>query len=542
MLNALELKDFAIVDELRLELAPGLNALTGETGAGKSILVDALALLVGARADSGMIRAGCSSALVQGLFHGEVSNGVGLSSAARRLQAEGRSSARVDGELVTVTEMSERVGAVVAVHGQHAAQALAQPEEPRRRVDRLLSADELETLAQYRESFIEYQRTKRTLAELGAAARDRERRRDTLRFEIDEIDAARLQGGEEEGLRERSVSLRHAERIVQNSAQALTALAEGERSALALLASAARDLGAAARHHPYLVSLAAELHDTRAAAQATSDEIESFLSDFEVDPLELDRVEARLAKIEALQRKYGETVEAVLAYRQGAADELERLESADLDAAELERRRAELVEELGALGKRLSSARRRAGEQLGREVAGLVAQLGMREARFEVRLEELEQPGPHGLEHPRFAFSANLGEPLGDLAAIGSGGELSRVMLALDVTTGSDKPVLVFDEVDAGIGGQTARAVGSLLKRLSRDHQVLVVTHLPHVAAFADAQYFVEKRAKDGRTVTRVHRLEPHEREQELARMLSGNVTEASLRNARELVIESETG
>ncbi|MEX2540487.1 MAG: DNA repair protein RecN [Trueperaceae bacterium] len=537
MLTALELKDFAIVDELRLELAPGLNALTGETGAGKSILIDALALLVGQRADTGMVRAGCSVALVQGVFEG-----VAIGSAARRLQTEGRSSARLDGELVTVGELAERAGALVAVHGQHAAQALTHPEEPRRRLDRLLDPEQSKCLDDYRIVHAEFQRSVKSLGDLRNTARERERRRDTLRFEIDEIDAAELTAGEEARLRELAESLRHAERIVLGSAQALTALSDGERSALALLDAAARDLANAARHHPALVTLAAELHEARASVQATSDEIESFLADFEVDPGELDRVEERLSRIESLKRKYGESIEAVLAYRSEAVTELERLESAELDAASLERKVADLEQRVSVLGESLSSARRAAALRLAGEVAKLLQGLGMPGARFEVRFERLPEPGPHGLERPRFGFGANPGEPLGDLAAIGSGGELSRVMLALDVVTGSERPVLVFDEVDAGIGGQAARAVGSLLKRLSRRHQVLVVTHLPQVAAFADAQYFVEKRSKEGRTVTRVHRLEPHEREQELARMLSGAVTDASLRNARELVAESEAG
>jgi DNA repair protein RecN (Recombination protein N) len=534
VLTALELKDFAIVDELRLELAPGLNALTGETGAGKSILVDALALLVGQRADTGDIRSGSSVALVQGEFAG-----VDFESASRRV-AEGRSTARLAGELVTVGELAERVGSVVAVHGQHAAQALSQPEEPRRRLDRLLSTDQAGVLTEYRAAYAELRRIVAELGELRESARERERRAGTLRYEIDEIDAAALRPDEDARLRERSESLRHAERIVQGAAQALGALAEGERSALALLAGAARDLDAAARHHPGLAPLAAELHEARASVQATSGEVESFLADFEVEPGELDRVEERLARLEALKRKYGDSVDAVLAYRAEAAAELARLEGAELDAAELERRAEQLQGRVARLGAVVSDARRQAGERLAAETVELLNGLGMPEVRFEVRLEPLREPGPHGLERPRFAFGANPGEPLGDLAAIGSGGELSRVMLALDVVTGSDRPVLVFDEVDAGIGGQTARAVGALLKRLSRRHQVLVVTHLPQVAAFADSQYFVEKRSKDGRTVTRVHRLEPHEREQELARMLSGNVTDASLRNARELVAESE--
>ncbi|HEX7003041.1 MAG TPA: DNA repair protein RecN [Trueperaceae bacterium] len=541
MLSALELKDFAIVDELRLELAPGLNALTGETGAGKSILVDALTLLVGARADTGMIRAGCTAALVQGFFRGEGS-GAGEISASRRVQAEGRSHARIDGELVTVSELGERIGSLVAIHGQHAAQALAQAEEPRRRVDRLVDDAARESLARYRAAFLEHQRGNARLAELRESSRERERRQGSLRYEIDEIDAAQLRPGEEAILRGRAESLRHAERIVQNAASAHSLVSDGERSAVALLANAARDLANAARHHAALAPLAAELEEARASLQATGDEIESFLADFEMDPAELDRVEARLARIEALERKYGDTVEAVLAYRNEAAAQLERLEGAEFDADELERRLASLRSELDDLGKTVGRARERAGDELAKRVSELLGQLGMTGARFEVRLERSPEPGPYGLEKVRFDFSANPGEPLADLAAVGSGGELSRVMLALDVVTGSDKPVLVFDEVDAGIGGKTARAVGSLLRQLSRDHQVLVVTHLPQVAAFADAQYFVEKQGKEGRTVTRVHQLEPHEREQEIARMLSGDVTEASLRNARELVAQSRSG
>lgn len=534
MLSALELKDFAIVDELRLELAPGLNVLTGETGAGKSILIDALTLLIGQRADAGMIRAGCSSALVQGLFENSP-----VESAARRLQAAGRSSARLDGELVTVSELAERVGSLVAVHGQHAAQALAQPDEPRRRLDRLLSSEERDTLERYQRLFSELERVSGSLRELREGLRERERRRDTILFELQEIDSAALHPGEDVLLRQRSESLRHAERIVQHSGNALSALSGGERCALALIAGAVRDLENAARHHPGLVPLASELNDARAGLQATSDEVESFLADFQVAPGELDRVEERLARIESLKRKYGDGVDEVLTYRAEVKAELERLESADLDSAELERREAVLEEELASLGRLLSEARASAGARLAQEVRHLLGQLGMSGARFEMRAETLPTPGRHGLERLRFAFGANPGEPLGDLAAVASGGELSRVMLALDVCTGSDRPVLVFDEVDAGIGGRTAREVGYLLKRLSREHQVLVVTHLPQVAAFADAQFFVEKLSKDARTVTRVHRLEPHEREQELARMLTGSVTDASLGNARELVAKS---
>lgn len=537
MLKALELRDFAIVDELRLELAPGLNALTGETGAGKSLLVDALALLVGGRADSNLVRSGAAWALVQGEF-----DAPSLESASRKLQAEGRSQARIDGELVTIAELADRVGVAVAIHGQHAAQALSAREEPRRRLDRLLEPAQRESADRYRESYREFRQAREELTRLLDGARERERRLDTLRFEIGEIDAAALQAGEEETLRATARALRNADRIVHGATNALAAVSDQEASAVALLALAARELDSAARHHPPLEALARELHEARASVQATAGEIDGFLADFDLEPGQLERVESRLAKLDGLERKYGEGTGSILEYRERAAAELDALENADSETEELRGRLVRLESELQTLGGEVAAARAVAARKLEAGVVELLGQLGMPGARFEVELEELTQPGPSGLERVRFLFGANPGEPLGDLAGTGSGGELSRVMLALDVITGSDRPILVFDEVDAGVGGKAAREVGRLLKRLSGRHQVLVVTHLPQVAAFADAQYFVEKRSKDDRTVTRVHRLEPHEREQELARMLSGSVTDASLRNARELVADAVSG
>lgn len=535
VLAALELKDFAIVDELRLELSPGLNALTGETGAGKSILVDALAQLIGGRADTGLIRSGCESALVQGLFEG-----VGLESAARRLQANGRSAARIDGELVTVGELAERGSRVIAIHGQQAAQALGAGMGQREQLDRLLPEEAAAELVAYRRAYAEHQAAGVELAELREAERERARRLDILRYQLEEIDAARLAPGEEERLEEQAEQLRHAEAVTAGAARALAALLEMDDNAVELLAAATRDLEAAARHAPGLTPLAAELREAVSAVQATGQEIEAFLADFEADPAALERGQARLAELAALKRKYGDSVEAVLAYREGIAEELARLERAEHEIGELEERLERLAGELRSRGEAVRAARERAAAHLGREAVKHLKRLGMPGARFEVRLEPLPEPGRHGLERVRFMFGANPGEPLAELTQVASGGELSRLMLALALVTGSDRPVLVFDEVDAGTGGRTARAVGALLKHLAHRHQVLVVTHLPQVAAFADAQFYLEKVERDGRTVTRATRLSPGERERELARMLSGSVTEASLSNARELLRDAQ--
>ncbi len=531
VLRTLELRDFAIVDELALELEPGFNALTGETGAGKSILVDALSLLTGARADAGFIRAERDAALVQGLFENAP-----FTSASRRLSRNGRHSARIDGEVVTVGELEERSAALVAIFGQHGATDLLRPQAQRRQLDRLLTDQEKDDLERHRERFRHYRDVLQRLAELREAARDRARRLDMLAFQIEEIDAAKLEPDETAHLDAEVERLRHAERIAFSAGHAFSALTDGEGNAVERAAAALHELRSGGRFDATLSALAADLEQATTALQAVAGEVESFLAEFEADPARLDAVEARLARIEGLRRKYGATVADVLAFREQAARERERLEHAESDSQALEQEAEALSGELDATAAALTSARRRAGDDLRRRVAPLLADLGMDQARFEVELLDAGDLGAEGRDQVRFLFVAHPGEPLAPLADVASGGELSRLMLALHLVTGSDSPVLAFDEIDAGIGGRTARAVGALLKRLSERHQVLVVTHLPQVAAFADAQYSVSKVEAGQRTVTRVARLDREARLQELARMLSGGVTEASLRHAEELL------
>lgn len=533
MLAVLELKDFAIVDELRLELAEGLNVFSGETGAGKSILIDALGLLIGARADSSLIRSGADSALVQGIFQGAE-----LESAARRLSARGRGSARLGGELVTVGELAERGGALIAIHGQHAQQTLLSTAEQGKLLDRLLDKAAQTELQRYREEYRDYRRVRGELSGLEVAIGERARRLDILNFQLDEIDAVNLQPGEEETLAEAAQSLRFAERIASGAGQSLNLLAEAEPNAQDLTAQALHHLESAGRYQKELETLSTELGETLNSLQAISSELSSFLEGFEAEPGRLEEVEARLARLEKLKLKYGGSLEAVLAYRENAATEREGLLGAESNLEKLQSEQERLECALKERAERLSAARRKAAGTLFQKVGGHLERLGMAKARFEVRLEPADF-GPFGQDNVSFTFSANLGEPPVPLAAVASGGELSRLMLALNVVTGSASPTLAFDEVDAGIGGQAARAVGALLKELAGHHQVLVVTHLAQVAAYADAQFFVEKLEQAGRTVTRVHRLDTEAREAELARMLSGSATRAARTHARELLKEA---
>ncbi|MFO7546109.1 MAG: DNA repair protein RecN [Trueperaceae bacterium] len=535
MLRTLELRDFAIVDELTVEFGPGLNVVTGETGAGKSIVVDALGLLAGARPDAAMIREGAEDALIQGLF-----DGAALASAARRLSASGRHSARIDGELVTVAELSERGSALVAVFGQHAASELPTAAFQRAQLDRLLSDDATAALARHRRAYERLSEVLRSLSELRSAERERARRVDVLSHQIAEIARVNAAPGEDDDLRSELDALQHAERIVSAAARAFTVLSDADENAVSLAAEAQRELDAAGQHAQALADLARDLREAVTALGAVATEVETFLSDFEADPARLDAVQSRLAALDDLKRKYGEDLAAVHAYRLEAEAELARLGSADVDVDRLEHERASLEAELDEAGAVLGAARRGSATELERAVEPLLHLLGMPKARFEVDVTPLAQRGPHGAEGVRFLFSANAGEALQPLANVASGGELSRAMLALHLVTGSDVPTVVFDEVDAGIGGATARHVGALLRQLARTHQVLVVTHLAQVGAYADTHFVVRKVEVDGRTVARAERLATGERPAELARMLSGTVTDASLRHARELFEEAQ--
>ncbi len=530
MLRTLELRDFAIVDELAMELHAGLNVLTGETGAGKSIVVDALELLGGGRPDLAMVRAGAQSALVQGTF-----TGASFESAGRRVALNGRHAARLDGELVTVTELSEAVGGALRVYGQHSAHQLLAPAAQLSQLDRLLAPEASADLARHKELFAESQAVAARLSALRDSERERSRRLDGLRFELNEIDTTKPRGGEDEELEAELTALRHAERIVAGGGRAFQALAADDGGALTFAAEALRELEGAGRFSPPLAALADDLRELVSGLGAVSGEVEGFLTDFQADPNRLDLVQARLAALDALKRKYGPSLSDVIAYRASAAAEATGLAGADDEIGLLTERLAGLATELDAIGARLTAARRAAARTLTEQLLPLLHQLGLPQARFEVVLARAAKRTRTGSDDVTFEFGANPGEPARAVHEVASGGELSRIMLALHLVTGSDLPTLVFDEVDAGVGGETANRVGALLARLAGARQVIVVTHLAQVAAFADAHFKVEKHALDDRTVARVARLGDEERTVELARLLSGTLTDTSLKHALEL-------
>lgn len=519
MLERLEVHNLAVLENVALEFGPGLTVLTGETGAGKSVLVDALALLMGEKAE-GMTRAGADTLLVTAWFGGQ--------SYSRRVSG-GRSTPRIEGEVVPLRELSDAVGQHLAIHAQHAALALSNRKAQRGLLDGLLAP---ELLQAYKAAYQRYQGILSETLRLEAAARERERKLDVLRFQLGEIDQARLQPGEDQRLENEAERLRHLETLRERVSTASTILS-GDEDALGQVTAALREIKSAARFDTGLESLGNDLEGALDTLRAVSRELEDYLENLEADPNRLEEVESRLALIERLERKYGEGIPAVLEFAETSRRELTELEGAEDRLAELQVEQKQAWEELLQVGQRLSQARAEAAQTLSHRASQEIGGLGMPAAQFKVGLLPLSQPGPDGLEEVQLLFSANPGQPEAPLEKAASGGELSRVMLALALLTGSEADTVVFDEVDAGVGGEAAWQVADRLARLAAGRQVLVVTHLAQIAARANTHYRVVK--EESRVS--IEAVNHEERIRELARMLSGSYSEAALQHARELLL-----
>ncbi|MEW6420421.1 MAG: DNA repair protein RecN [Deinococcota bacterium] len=527
-LSRLEVRNLATIRDLTLELQGGFSAFTGETGAGKSIIVDALGLLLGSRANTDLIRTGEESLLVTGFW----SEAGGEFSASRRVTVQGRGTARLDGEVVSVRELQEWAASRLTIHWQHSAVSLLTPANQRTLLDRQVMGE----LGEYQAAYRAWTDARARLETLRTQGRERARQLDLLTFQVREIAEVGPQPGEEEPLTAELTRLSNLETIALGAAGALEVLSDGETNAAGLIAEAVRALNAGAKYDETSAQLQHDLREALDSVQAVVGELRGVAEDSAPDPEELARVESRLSALGKLRAKYGPTLEDVLAFQAGAEEELAALTRDEQDASTLEAEVSRLEREVRRVGEALDAARERRAGPLAAQLVNVIRELGMPHARLEFRLSPLPQPGPSGLSDVTLHFTANPGEALGPLADVASGGELSRVMLAISTVLGAETPAVVFDEVDAGIGGAAALAVADQLSRLARERQVLVVTHLAQIAARADHHYKVEKQVEDGRTVSRVRLLTSQERLEEIARMLAGNTSEAALTHARELL------
>jgi DNA repair protein RecN (Recombination protein N) len=537
MLRFISIQHLAVIDRLELEFEPGLNVLTGETGAGKSIVVGAVGLLVGGRASADLVRTGEESAAVEAVF--ETADGRELI-IRREVSAQGRSRASVDGALVTSGALRELCGDLVDLHGQHEHQVLLDP------VAHLDWLDEFAGTGAERQSvataFAAMQEVRTERERLMTGEREKAARADFLTFQLAEIERAAPKPGEDEELSATRLVLANADKLQRLCADAYDSLYEGDQAALPALGNVWKKLGDLAtldaRFGPYL--------EARTAVKSQLEDLAFFLRSYsaaiEAPPAKLQDVEDRLAVLERLKKKHGPALDDVIAQAAQLKRELHDIEHAterraELDA-ELERTRGEYLKAATAL----SQKRRRAASEFARAIEKSLADLAMNRTRCEVRLlaaESEAQWTDRGVEQAEFYISPNPGEDLKPLARIASGGELARVMLALKTLASIDAPgkTLIFDEVDAGIGGAVADVVGARLQRLGRTFQVLCITHLPQIAAYGTTHYRIVKSVRSGRTLTGVTRVTGREREEELARMIGGtDVSPAVLTSAREML------
>jgi DNA repair protein RecN (Recombination protein N) len=566
MLRELHVKNLAVLAEARVELEAGLNVLSGETGAGKSIVVDSLALLAGARASLDLIRTGAESLWLAGVFAPEGAGWRELLAAAgldaegdevlvrREIARGGKSRVFVNDQPTTLRLLADLAPYLLRIHGQRDELGLATPDLQREWLDRSGGEAAVPLLGRVADAWARHARLAERLAGLEGDERARRERLDLLRFHAGEIDAARPVAGEEDDLRAERDLLRHAEAIARGLGGALVLLFEEEGSAVDRVARAHALLQEIAAWDREAGPWAAELDELRARLAEVAHGVARRLDGLEADPARLDAVEERLAALERLFKKHGGSSAALLARRREIESELAELTGDEAGREELAARAAATLEEYREAALALSAARAGWGQALTERIRTELRDLGLGKARLAVRLErrrragsplvldgEPVEMGTEGVDQVVFTFAPNPGEEPRPLARIASGGELSRLYLALQlaarVDTEEARPTLVFDEVDAGIGGAEAAALGRKLQRLARGGQILAVTHLPQVASHADAHFRVAKRVERGRTHVAVEPLDRTARVEEVARMLAGSeVTRLSLSHARELI------
>ena len=558
MLLELSIENIALIESLRIEFGQGLNVLTGETGSGKSIVVDCVNLVLGGRAERDLVRTGAEKGRVQALF--DVSGCAparalaeelgadcedGLLAVSRELSRGGRNVCRVSGAIVPLSALRRLTGMLMDIHGQHEHQSLLNPARHIDFLDAFGDAGHAARMEQVRKLHAERTQQASALKKLLSDAAEKARLIDMLTFQTGEIAEAKLKPGEEERLTAKLRVLENAEKIHEgvDRAYALT-YRGGSRAASAqeLLQRAAEAMEGIAGIDPRYEALSGRLRELYYSVQDVGYELQDILDHLTFDPAKIDKISERLDQIDRLERKYGPSLEDVIAFGERAGARLEELRASD---ERVEERRAALKRvdaELKTACEALTQSRRALADGLSRAVMEQLGDLGMAKTRFEIRIEPEPKPGATGADRVEFLISPNPGEPLKPMSAIASGGELSRIMLALKAISmdagGVDS--MVFDEIDTGVSGRMAQVVGEKMCRIARSHQVLCVTHLPQIAALGDVHFVVEKRTDGERTQTSVHRLNDEGRVRELSRLVGGaEDSESSLSHARHMLSDA---
>ncbi|GAB3589088.1 DNA repair protein RecN [Calidifontibacter terrae] len=555
MLQEIRIRDLGIIDDATLELAPGLNVVTGETGAGKTMVVHGLGLLLGRRAAASMVRSGAEAALVEGVLdlpqdhaalHRAVEAGADLDDAlllARSVSPAGRSRAWVGGRNAPIGVLTDIGELVVAVHGQADQWRLQRPDQHRQVLDDFGGTPLRTALSGYQDLHQQWRDVRTELEELTTKARDRALRLDLLTAGLNEIEAVDPQPGEDADLAAEAERLEHLDALMSAAGgahSAVSGVSDGDAgSALTVLGSASHSLGRASEHDPALAELRVRLDEVIVQLTDVAADLQGYVDDLDADPARADAVNERRAQLTGLLRKYGSSLDEVIDWSRNAAAEVTTLEHSDERIGQLRDQEQRVQAKLTVAATTLTAARRKAATALGKAVTRELGHLAMGSARLEVQVEDRPGDfGSYGVDDVEIRLAANKGSAAQNVAKAASGGELSRVMLAIEVVTASgDMPTFVFDEVDAGVGGSAALDIGARLKRLASDAQVIVVTHLAQVAAYADNHLVVAKQDDGQVTVSGVRVVTGADRRTELARMLGGTPDgAAALAHADELL------
>ena len=555
MLSLLHIENIAIIESADISFDGGFNVLTGETGAGKSIVIDAIGAVLGERTSRELIRTGAKSALVNAVFTGSLpyrwleDNGFPAEEELmlqREIQGDGRNVCRVNGRPLTVAQLRELGRQLLNIHGQHDGQQLLDPDCHLGYLDSFGRTAPL--LEDYQTAYRSMAELRRQIAALEMDEAERSRRVDTLEYQIRELERAELRPGEDEELDARKTLLRSSGKLMEAIQEAMFALSGGEdsRGACDLISEAEGSIRSVTRLGPQLEELGEKLTSLRFAADDAAETLRDFVDEFDFSPEELDQLESRLDVIYRLKKKYGPTVADMLDYLEQCRAELEQIQDADDTIQKLEKELDKARKEARKRGEDLSKARRKAADELQKRVQEELRQLDMPKVQFVT--EFAPSPGQDGMDDTgmdqvQFLMSANLGEALKPIQKVASGGELARIMLALKNVLAEDDGIgsLVFDEVDTGVSGRAAQKVAEKMADVARRKQVLCVTHLPQIAAMADTHFSVEKGEKKGRTFTNVERLDREGRVEELARLIGGAaVTDVLRRSAEELLEQAE--
>lgn len=558
MLNEIAIHNFAIIEHLEVPFDEGLTVLTGETGAGKSIIIDAVQLLAGGRGSQEFIRHGAKKAELEGMFTVEAEDhpvfekmrefGIDAEDGSiilrRDINSNGKTTCRVNGKLVTIATLREIGSQLIDIHGQHDNQELMQEKRHIHLLDQFAGQPLAEAHANYMDVFDRYSRLKKKLAATSQNEQQIAQRIDLYSFQLQEIDAASLRIDEEEELEEEKLKLQHFNRLFERLHTAYESIS-GDNHALDWVGSAMSDLEDAASIDKQLAAHAETVSTSFYALQDTAHEIKSLIDEMEFDPLRLDEVENRLAMLNALKRKYGKTIEDIVIYREKIADELDQLLNRDERIHVEEEKLEQLKKDLEVEANELSMIRREAAVRLEEAIMTQLTELHMAKSTFHVSIERKSAGNfdASGFDDIAFLISTNVGEPLKPLVRIASGGELSRIMLALKTIFSKHQGItsIIFDEVDTGVSGRVAQAIADKIAMIATHSQVLCISHLPQVAAMADHHFFISKDVKGNRTTTAVTEIVDLDRTKELSRMLSGaEITALTLQHAEELLTMAE--